>query len=208
MGKERSITTLPLDGGALCFHFINTVNAWTNTALQDHEYLPDYGEFIKWCEKVEILSVETREALNKYAVKNEEAAAKALQKLKRIREMLYHFFSAVAADNGKSMEPSLLEHFNKTLSASFSHLRFDIRQEGIINNMQEDPGDLLTPLRIIMKSAYDILTTEDHAKIKECENCGWIFLDLTKNNGKRWCSPLTCGSTDKAKRYYKRKKDH
>lgn len=206
MSKERSISSLPLDGGALCFHFINTVNAWIGTAIQEHEYLSDYQEFIKWCGKVEILSEKSRKALSTFAAKNEETAGAALQKLKRIREMLYHFFSSIAADNGKTMDPALLERFNKTLSAAVMYLRFDIQPEGIVNTVQEDTADLLTPLRIIMKSAYDILTTEDHAKIKECETCGWIFLDLTKNNKKRWCSPLTCGSMDKSKRYYQRKK--
>lgn len=206
MSKERSINSLPLDGGALCFHFINTVNAWTGTAIQEHEYLGNYGEFLKWCEKVDILSEKSRKTLSTYAAKNEEAAHTALQKLKRVREMLYHFFSSIAADNGRSMDPALLERFNKTLSAAVIYLRFDITPEGIVNRMQEDTADLLTPLRIIMKSAYDILTTEDHTKIKECETCGWIFLDLTKNNKKRWCSPLTCGSIDKAKRYYQRRK--
>jgi predicted RNA-binding Zn ribbon-like protein len=207
MSKQRSINSLPLDGGALCFHFINTVNAWTGTAIQEHEYLSDYEEFIRWCEKVAILSEKTRKALSLFAGKNAEAAAAALQKLKKIREMLYHFFSSVAADNGKTMDPALLERFNKTLSMAISYLRFDITTEGIVNKVQEDAADLLTPLRIIMKSAYDILTTEDHTKIKECETCGWIFLDHTKNNKKRWCSPQTCGSMDKAKRYYQRKKD-
>ena len=206
MSKNRSINSLPLDGGALCFHFINTVNAWTGTAIQEHEYLSDYEEFIRWCEKVAILSEKTRKALSLFAGKNAEAAATALQKLKKIREMLYHFFSSVAADNGRTMDPALLERFNKTLSTAVTYLRFDITAEGIVNKVQEDAADLLTPLRIIMKSAYDILTTEDHTKIKECETCGWIFLDHTKNNKKRWCSPLTCGSMDKAKRYYQRKK--
>jgi predicted RNA-binding Zn ribbon-like protein len=207
MSKNRSINSLPLDGGALCFHFINTVNAWTGTAIQEHEYLSDYGEFMKWCDKVEILSQKTMQALSLSADKNEEVAAAALQKLKKIREMLYHFFSAIAADDGRTMDPALLERFNKTLSAAVTFLRFDVSPEGIVNKVQEDTADLLTPLRIIMKSAYDILTTEDHSRIKECETCGWIFLDLTKNNKKRWCSPLTCGASHKAKQYYQRKKD-
>lgn len=208
MSKDRSINSLPLDGGALCFHFINTINAWTGTTIQEHEYLSDYNEFMKWCEKVDILSAKTRQALSNFATKQEDAAIAALQKIKRIREMLYRFFSSIAADDGRTMDPALLERFNKTLSAAMIYLRFDITPEGIITKVQEDTADLLTPLRIIMKSAYNILTTEDHAKIKECETCGWIFLDLTKNNKKRWCSPLTCGSMDKAKRYYQRKKSN
>lgn len=206
MNKQRSILTLPLDGGALCFHFINTVNAWTGTEIQEHEYLGDYEELIKWCEKVEIVSEETRKALRKYAAKNEAAANTALQKIKKIREMLYHLFSAVAAATPPA--PDLLERFNKTLSAALATFRFDNTPGGLTGNVREDPSDLLTPIRIVMKSAYDILTTEDHTRIKECATCGWIFLDLTKNNKKRWCSPLTCGSMHKAKRYYERKKNN
>ena len=57
-----------------------------------------------------------------------------------------------------------------------------------------------------MKSVYDILTTANMEKIKECPSCGGLFIDRTKNGKRRWCDMKVCGSNEKAKRYYHRKK--
>jgi predicted RNA-binding Zn ribbon-like protein len=43
-------------------------------------------------------------------------------------------------------------------------------------------------------------------RVKECPNCGWLFLDTTKNGKRRWCSMEDCGSNVKALEYYYRKK--
>ena len=204
MSKERNINTLPLDGGALCFHFINTVHSWRGINL--HEYLDSYATLLQWCNKVNILTGKSRKSLQQYAAKNSETADKALQKMKRVRELLYHFFSAVAAQEPQQIQEELLHKFNTVLSTGLSHIRFTIKGTHIEQDWEEDAADLLLPLWVVMKSAYDILTLEDHQRIKECGQCGWIFLDHTKNNKRRWCSPVTCGSMEKSKKYYHKKK--
>lgn len=205
MSKERSIATLPLDGGALCFHFINTVNAWRGINL--HEYLGSYKDVIAWCEKVDILEDAQRQALLQYAAKDEATAGTALQQLKKYRKMLYQFFSGIAEDDGATLAPGVLEKFNKALTGALSRLQFIPADQGLQATLKQDYTDLMAPLWIVMKSAYDVLTTAEHVRIKECATCGWIFLDLTKNNKKRWCSPTSCGTADKSRRYYQRKKE-
>lgn len=204
MSKERSIATLALDGGALCFHFINTVNDWTET--DSYEYLGNYEDVIAWCRKVDILDEALLTSLATYARQNETAGAAALQKLRRTRETLYQFFSGIAADDGITLSPSIVEKFNKSLTGALSKLQFEKADTGIKAILKQEDDDLLAPLWPVMQSAYDILTKEEHARIKECATCGWIFLDHTKNNKKRWCSPLTCGTMHKSKRYYQKKK--
>ncbi|MBW8687533.1 CGNR zinc finger domain-containing protein [Chitinophaga rhizophila] len=204
MSKERSIATLPLDGGALCFHFINTVNAWRG--YNAHEYLGSYTEVIEWCDKVDILDQAQRSALSEYAAQDEKATGIAMQKLLKAREVLYYFFSGIAENDGATLATGVLEKFNKALTSALAHLQFESSPAGMRAVLKQEYHDLLAPLWAVMKSAYDVLTTEEHSRIKECETCGWIFLDHTKNNKKRWCSPRSCGTADKSKRYYQRKK--
>lgn len=204
MSKERNIDTLPLDGGALGFHFINTVHSWTGINL--HEYLDSYAAVLQWCGKVEILSAKRRKLLLQYAAAHPEQGAKALEKIKRVRQLLYHFFSAIAAGNMDELPDEMLHKFNTVLSDALSHIRFSKKNTHLEQDWEEDNTDLLLPLWIIMKSAYDVLTGEDHERIKECPACGWIFLDHTKNNKRRWCNPLSCGSIEKSKKYYQKKK--
>ncbi|MEM7300202.1 MAG: CGNR zinc finger domain-containing protein [Pseudomonadota bacterium] len=45
-------------------------------------------------------------------------------------------------------------------------------------------------------------------RLKRCpgENCGWLFIDETKNSRRTWCSMESCGNRAKAARHYQRKK--
>jgi len=45
-------------------------------------------------------------------------------------------------------------------------------------------------------------------RLKMCpgDNCGWLFIDETKNARRTWCSMETCGNRAKAARHYARSK--
>lgn len=198
----RNIDTLPLDGGILCFHFINTVHAWRGINL--HEYLNTYQDVIHWCKKVNLFDSYRRANLLKEAALHPVKTKLALQQLKDARELLYRFFSAMAAHAEESLPGEILQSFNTLLSNSLRHLAFTVKQKRVKLEWRNAEKDLLAPLWVVMKSAYDIITMEDHSRIKECPRCGWIFIDNTKNNKRRWCNPSFCGSTDKSKKYYQK----
>ncbi len=71
-----------------------------------------------------------------------------------------------------------------------------------------DDGALDWPLWLIARSAVDLLTTGDLARVKECPgagDCGWLFYDTSKNNSRRWCSMRGCGNEAKERRRAQRK---
>ena len=39
-----------------------------------------------------------------------------------------------------------------------------------------------------------------------CGNCGWLFIDRSKNRSRSWCDMAVCGNRVKANRHYHRKK--
>src|SRR6478752_4083665 len=97
MLKERSIKTLPLDGGVQPFHLVNTVQAWRGE--NRHEYLNNYADVLAWCEKVGLLKKEELRQLKVDAAAQPAATEKAFQRIIQTRALLYHFFSAlIAAD--------------------------------------------------------------------------------------------------------------
>lgn len=62
--------------------------------------------------------------------------------------------------------------------------------------------------QLIALSAAAVLTDfRDAPRIKVCpgKNCGWLFLDETKNGRRRWCTMETCGNRAKARRSYERR---
>ena len=68
-------------------------------------------------------------------------------------------------------------------------------------------GPSLILHRLVWETAQ-FLTSTDLGRLRICANreCGWLFLDTSKNHSRRWCSMADCGSRAKARRYYRRKK--
>lgn len=201
--SERSIQNLQLDGGCAVFDFTNTVN--TRASSPAFEYLKTYADVLEWSERVALLSSERIALLSRLAASNETQGEIALAKTIRAREVLYRLFSKIAAN--VTPDPATVNEFNALLSECFGKIQLSISSADATPNFYNESLSLDEPVRVIMKSAYDILTNEPFKRLKECPNCGWLFVDRTKNGKRRWCDMEVCGSRDKAKRYYHRKKD-
>jgi predicted RNA-binding Zn ribbon-like protein len=52
-----------------------------------------------------------------------------------------------------------------------------------------------------------LLKNPPAGRIKTCpgENCGWKFVDRSKNKSRRWCDMAVCGNIAKAREYRARK---
>jgi predicted RNA-binding Zn ribbon-like protein len=105
------------------------------------------------------------------------------------------------------VEQGVLAAFNHDLGMVFSRLRFGNAAGTLQLALEVAPDDLYLPLRVALRSACDLLTDHPPSRIKSCPACSWLFLDASKNNTRRWCDMQACGSNDKAKRYYHRKRN-
>ena len=205
MLKNRSIQTLTIDGGVLCLNFINTVYAWRGKNL--HEYLGTYPEVLEWCAKIDLIDGKTLTALAKVAQENPEQAESALNEMKAVRQELYTIFSSVAAHEVQNLPTEPIKFINHYLAIALSKTRLEVKNNQLQVQLGDNSSDLLLPLWHVLQSTIDVLNSPQKEFIKECPSCGWLFLDQTKNKKRRWCSPVSCGSTDKAKRYYHNKKE-
>jgi predicted RNA-binding Zn ribbon-like protein len=64
-----------------------------------------------------------------------------------------------------------------------------------------EPVDLATA-----RSALRLITIPEPDRLKICPNCGWLFLDRSKNKSRAWCDMAVCGNRAKARLHYQRKK--
>ena len=55
-------------------------------------------------------------------------------------------------------------------------------------------------------SALRLVGNPEPERMKICANCGWLFLDRSKNRSRTWCDMAVCGNRIKANRHYHRKK--
>ena len=61
------------------------------------------------------------------------------------------------------------------------------------------PSDLFSAL---LHAALETAFSPLMPRIKVCPSCGWLFIDRTRNGGKRWCVPSLCGNRARARRFY------
>ena len=198
---RRTIETLELDGGILCLNFVNTVKSRFESPL--HEYIVNYNDLILWSVRTNICNSESAEKLKFYIQRNEENAPKDLNRIMKTREVLYRIFLCISKK--KSPSNNDIRYFNKQLSIVFSRISLEINENLDINVVwSPNSFNFQMILNPIIKSAYDLLTSDIKTRIKECPNCGWLFLDKSKNNTRQWCNMNTCGNTIKIKKYYER----
>jgi predicted RNA-binding Zn ribbon-like protein len=202
MTKLRTIETLQLDGGCLCFDFVNTVN---ERPVFKHDYLSSYAELLTWCQKANALPSTRIDTLEMHALDNKIDAQLALDKAKIVREALYTVFNAI--QNKREVPATALNKVNLALNESFSNLGLMIKDDKLELDWKTTAISLDEPLWHIMKSCFDIWTTESTDRMKHCDRCGWLFLDKSKNKKRKWCNMQVCGSHDKALRYYYRMKE-
>lgn len=58
----------------------------------------------------------------------------------------------------------------------------------------------------VAMSALGILRAERLSRLRVCANCGWLFLDRSRNGSRLWCDMAVCGNRRKAARHYRRRK--
>jgi predicted RNA-binding Zn ribbon-like protein len=197
-GTKRTLGTLELVGGALCLDFANTINSRREP---EHDYLLTFSNIVEWAGKVKILSGQQAESLKQKETQDPKQAEKALEKGRKARETLYRVFSAIA-NKSKPKEDDLaaITRLYQAAIANGRHVKIKNRYE-IAWKADETFDGLLWS---IVASAENLLLSEELSRVKECPNCGWLFLDTSKNQSRRWCSMNTCGARDKMRRYHGR----
>ena len=122
-----------------------------------------------------------------------------------LRESLYALFAAVVA--GETPPANALGHLNEELSEALAMARV-VPDDGAFRwGWADAPGRLDAVLWPVVRSAADLLTSGRVDRVHECpghDGCGWLFLDTTKNETRRWCDMKFCGNRAKARRHYAR----
>ena len=180
----------------MCLDFVNTINSRPNP---EHDYLPGYADMVNWGAKVGILSTLQAGRLQKQARQNIDTSERAFKKAREFRELLYRLFASLAGGGEPKKDEMAL--FSTFYGEAISNSRLVRTDNYFTHNWLVDQtyDAILWPMAY---SAGQILLSKELAQIKECPGCGWLFLDTSKNQSRRWCSMNTCGARDKMRRYH------
>ncbi len=192
-----------LSGGALCLDFVNT---WGDRGRPESERLHAYPDLVAFGLQTGTVAAAEADAILARAGREEDASAQAFSEARRLRDALYRLFSARAA--GRRPPAGDLERLNGHLPGALAGLRLEPRSEGYAWRGTGGDEDLAAPLRPIVRSAAELLTSADLERVRECDgaSCTWLFLDRSRNRSRRWCSMESCGNRAKARRHYRRRR--
>jgi predicted RNA-binding Zn ribbon-like protein len=193
--------------GDLSLDFCNTVGG--KRGGRAREYLHSLNDFIAWAEQAKLLKPAQADDLKRYTVSDPSDAAELLARATELREAIFRIFLSAADGNMPSRAD--LSRLNAELGAGLSRLRIGTSHDGEGYAWQWSEHDLKPEhlLGPIARSAAELLVQPDLvAKVHQChgDNCGWLFIDCSKNHSRRWCDMRDCGNRAKVRRHRKRHK--
>lgn len=190
-------------GGRPALDFVNTI-AWGEGETAN-ERLADYDALVAWAVEAGAVSASAARQLRGRAARGPAAAARALERARRLRANLHAVFTALAT--GATVAAADLEVFNQFLESV--SMRIESDGEGQFGwawpVSERDRLDvLLAP--VIWWAAEVLVDDETRSRVKTCANdrCGWVFVDESRRRNRRWCDMRDCGNRAKARRYYRR----
>lgn len=193
-----------MDAGDICLDFANT-NNWHASAHPD-ENLHNYDDLVAWGKAAGIISVEANEYTCHLAGEHPDEAERAYHNALQLREAIYRVFSNRYA--GTPIPEADLWLINAIVWQAMSHRRVVPAGSEFKWEWDSDCDDPNLILWRVALSAVDLLTSDKVSRVRECEDdrgCGYLFIDMSKNHSRRWCSMESCGNRAKAHRHYSRK---
>ncbi|MDA0179546.1 CGNR zinc finger domain-containing protein [Solirubrobacter phytolaccae] len=183
--------TIKLQGGSLSIDFANTAD-WTaaEEVIEAQDVLLEPDSLERWGARM--------------GVAGRPGGVEELELARGLRSALHAVFSALARDETP-------EYF------SLARVRFAYAQAVAAGTLVQQPDGAFglewseeETRRVRFAVAADaVALLADPARIARLHrcpgrDCGWVFLDTSGR--RRWCSMATCGSREKMRRMYARKR--
>ena len=189
-------------GGDPALDLVNTVD-WTSRGPEE-ERLRTYEQVTRWAEGAGVLGAAAGRRLRRVASERPRAAAAAVEYAHRARETLRDLFGAIARGESPG---TALPRFNRLLAEAMERLEvtpeaggrgpagYDWRWRG----QDSDPRAVVWP---VIWSAASLLKSEELRNVRVCDgdDCGWMYVDRSRNGFRRWCQMRTCGTREKTRR--------
>jgi predicted RNA-binding Zn ribbon-like protein len=183
--------------------FVNTLSGRpTGTPV---ERLVSYEALLAWSRETGLLKADDSDRLVARARRRSNDAERVLERARALRELLHETFLAL----GESRPPRspTLDALSAQLAAFYAHGRL-VPAGDMLQWVCSAAEELERPLWEIARTVARLLTSPRLARVRACaaEDCGWWFLDDTKNASRRWCDMKICGNRDKVRRFRERQR--
>jgi predicted RNA-binding Zn ribbon-like protein len=202
--SARNLETLEWVGGHLALDFANSVGA-VNSGHPEN-YLHGYDDLLDWCQKADLIGPISRRNLS---VGSAQAKATAFRESEALNASLRALFRAAARH--EPLPQASLDHLNTLVHKTATWRRIaacDDDGRKVSCGWDFEGAPPVAVLGPIVWRAVELLESGQMDRIKECpaDDCGWVFLDTSKNRSRQWCSMQSCGNLSKVRRFRDRQK--
>lgn len=199
MTSQKTIEDISLLGGHPALDFVNTVDS--RGERWGPEFLNTYGDLVTWARRLDVVDDEERSILLAKATASPAQAQRELIHARELREALHRIF---LTESGEApVEVDDLALLDRALQAAQSRRRL-VSIAGTIRWRHSAAEQLDAIVHRICWLATELLTSKTERRpIRACQgpNCGWLFLDQSRNGHRRWCSDRTCGSHARVRKF-------
>ena len=185
-------------GGDAALDLVNTAD-WT-AAGPVNERLPDYAAFVQWTVAAGLASAAAATRLRRRAAAHPREALAAHARVLEVRLLLRDLFGG-----SPSARTAALRTLNPLLGQALGRLELaaaggDTRRLRWSWRGQEERLD--GPLWPVLRAAAELLVSDEADRVRTCDgpDCGWMYVDRSRNGFRRWCQMRTCGTREKTRR--------
>ena len=178
--------------------FVNTLSARPTAAPA--ERLTSYDALVEWAREHDLLSAAAADRLVADARRHPHQAASVLSRARELREAINTV--ALAIEQRRQPAPAALATISERLADAYAHGRL-VPHDGALQWISSAEDDLDRVLWEISRAAGRLVLSPRLTRMRSCAagDCGWWFLDDTKNHSRRWCDMKICGNREKVRRF-------
>ncbi|QWF18792.1 CGNR zinc finger domain-containing protein [Lysobacter capsici] len=202
--ESHAFKPADLVGGDPALDLVNTVTA---RDTQPRDWLDDYAGLLRWARQGEAFARGDLTALDALAAESPAKAAAALARCKSLREALCEALYALA--HGRQPDDATLDSLDQARLSASRAARLISRDSRLQTQWSVERSGLDLIAHVITAYAIELLKDARLDRLRVCDgnDCGWVFIDTSKNGRRRWCDMATCGNVAKARRFQQRQRD-
>jgi predicted RNA-binding Zn ribbon-like protein len=200
---QRTMPLAKLAREELCIKFVNTV-AW-RLADRPEDRLGTPERLLSWFAGAGLVEPAEMRRLSARWRRAPREASLFVKRAVALREAAYSLLVARIKNKGADARSLavLNRHLTSPRGVQLAAARKALKWR--LANTERD--GLLGP---IAWSTATLLTGPRATKLRQCQDergCGWLFLDESRAQNRRWCSMGDCGNRAKSRRHYHRTTD-
>lgn len=178
--------------------FVNTLSS--RPLPEPVERLTSYDALVEWAREQHVISSAAADRLLAEARRHPHQAGAVLARAREFREALNAL--ALAIEQQRQPSAAVLQTISDRLADAYAHGRL-VAHDGALQWISSAEDDLDRVLWEISRAAGRLVQSPRLSRVRSCaaSDCGWWFVDETKNHSRRWCDMKLCGNREKIRRF-------